>query len=82
MEEVARDLVFFETYKKEILNVGCVAKEVELRQKELMKKYIPLKKQLCKLLKVELIDICDLKAYESEFATQEFKAIDEETFGE
>ena len=82
MEETARDLVFFETYKKDILNVGCAAKEVELRQKELMKKYIPLKKQLCKLLKVELIDICDLKTYENEFATQEFNAVDAETFDE
>lgn len=82
METFAKDLVFFETYKKDILNIGCVSKEVELRQKELMKKYIPLKKQLCKLLKVELIDICDLKAYESEFATQEFKAVDNEGFEE
>lgn len=82
METFAKDLVFFETYKKDLLNIGCVSKEVELRQKELMKKYIPLKKQLCKLLKVELIDICDLKAYESEFATQEFKAVENEGFEE
>ena len=67
-----------------VLELGEIGnpKEVELRQKELMKKYIPLKKQLCKLLKVELIDICDLKAYESEFATQEFNAIDTENFDE
>lgn len=77
MENAARDLVFFATYKDSLKNVGCNIKEIELYEKELFKKYIPIKKQLSKLLKVDFIDICNIITDEDEFPTQEFKVIDD-----
>ena len=78
MEVYGKQLVFFATYKKDILNVGCNVKEVDLFERELFKKYVPLKKQLSKILKVEFLDICDLSHDEGDFPTQEFKTIDED----
>ena len=71
MDKVARDLVLFVTYKEEMKNVGCLSKEVDLYEKELVKKYIPMKKQLRKVLKVDLIDVCDIIVDESEIAEED-----------
>ena len=76
MEKAARDLVFFATYKNDIKMIGANMKEVDVYEKELFKKYVPLKKQFTKLLKVSFVDICDLSHNEQEFPTQEFKAVD------
>lgn len=77
MEEAGRNLVFFATFKKNMREVGCNMKEVDVYERELFKKYVPLKKQLSKLLKVDFIDVCDLSVDEGEFPTQEFKAYEE-----
>jgi len=78
MEVYGKQLVLFATYKNDMLNVGCNSKEVDLFEKDLFKKYVPLKKQLSKLLKVNFVDICDLSHDEGDYPTQEFKAIDDE----
>ena len=77
MEEAGRKLVFFATFKKHMKEVGCNMKEVDVYERELFKKYVPLKKQLSKLLKVDFIDICDLSVDEGDFPTQEFKVYEE-----
>ena len=77
MESAARDLVFFSTFKEDIKMIGCSNKDVDLFERELLKKYVPVKKQLSKLLKVDFIDICNISHNEDEFPTQEFKAFDE-----
>lgn len=77
MENSARELVFFATYKDSLKNVGCNVKEVELYEKELFKKYVPIKKQLSKLLKVDFVDICNITHNEDEFPTQEFKVFED-----
>ena len=77
MEDAARDLVLFSTYKEDIKLIGCTSKEIDLKEKELLKKYVPLKKQLSKLLKVQFVDICNVKSDEDEFPTQEFNIFDE-----
>lgn len=71
MEKVAQELVLFGTYKEEMKNVGCVSKEVDLYEKELVKKYIPIKKQLRKVLKVDFIDVCDIIIDEAEIAEED-----------
>ena len=77
MENSAKELVFFATYKEDLKNVGCNVKEIELYEKELLKKYVPVKKQLSKILKVDFIDVCNIIHNEDEFPTQEFKAIND-----
>ena len=77
MEDAGKKLVFFATFKKHMKEVGCNMKEVDVYERELFKKYVPLKKQLSKLLKVDFTDICDLSVDEAEFPTQEFKAYEE-----
>ncbi len=78
MEEIARKLVLFATYKEDLLNIGCAKKDVDLKEKEMLKKYVPLKKQLTKLLRVEFVDVCNIAANENDFPTQEFKVIDDD----
>jgi hypothetical protein len=80
MEKAAVDLVFFATYKNDLKAVGCSDKEIDLYEKELLKKYVPLKKQLSKVLKVDFADVCDIPHDETEFATKEFRTIDEDFF--
>lgn len=82
MEKAGQDLVLFATYKDTMKEIGCNVKEVNLYEKELLKKYIPLKKQLGKLLKVSFVDVCDIVHNEEEFPTQEFKVIDDDLFEE
>lgn len=67
----AENLVFFETYKPTMLEVGCPNKDVDLLQKEYLKKYVPLKKQLQKALKVSFADICDIIVDENEYQNEE-----------
>lgn len=67
MQTIGEKLVFFATYKQELLNVGCSQKEVDLFEKDLLKKYITLKKHLQKALKFEFLDICDIKVNENEY---------------
>ena len=82
MEEHGENLVFFATYKNDIKNIGCNQKEVDVFEKDLFKKYVPLKKQLSKTLKITFEDICDLSHDEGEFPTQEFSVINDETVEE
>ena len=78
MEKAGKDLVFFATYKNDLKLIGCNMKEVDVYERELFKKYVPIKKQLSKLLSLEFVDICDLSHNEAEFPTQEFKAINDQ----
>ena len=67
MIAAAENLVFFETYKQTMLDVGCPNKDVDTLEKDLLKKYVPLKKQLQKALKVTLEDICNVVVDETEY---------------
>ena len=67
MIAAAENLVFFETYKQTMLDVGCPSKDVDTLEKDLLKKYVPLKKQLQKALKVTLEDICNVVVDETEY---------------
>lgn len=67
MVPIGEKLIFFATYKEEMLNCGCNQKEVDLFEKDLLKKYVPLKKHLQKALKFEFLDICDIVVDESDF---------------
>ena len=68
MEDIARDLVFFETYKAEMISIGCTSKEVDVYEKNLLKKYVPLKKQLQKVLKIKFGDISHVFVNEEEYS--------------
>ena len=63
----AENLVFFETYKQTMLDVGCPTKDVDILEKDLLKKYVPLKKQLQKALKITFEDICNVVVDETEY---------------
>ena len=71
MITAAENLVFFETYKTTMIDVGCPNKDVDLLQKELLKKYVPLKKQLQKALKISFEDISDIVVDENEYPNDE-----------
>ena len=71
MEEVGKELVFFETYKESIKNMGCSAKEIDLYEKEIFKRYVPLKKQLQKVLKVNFENITTVVVDEKEYSNDE-----------
>ena len=71
MIDIAENLVFFETYKAKLLEVGCPSKDVDLYEKDLIKKYVPFKKQLQKTLKINLNDICNIVVNEDEYSDEE-----------
>jgi len=71
MIEIAQNLVFFETYKSTLLEVGCPSKDVDLLEKDLVKKYVPFKKQLQKALKISLKDISSIVVDENEYSNEE-----------
>lgn len=72
----AENLVFFETYKSTLLDVGCSNKDVDVFEKDLLKKYVPLKKQLQKLLKVSFEDICNIVVDENDYQIEESESFD------
>ena len=76
MIESAKALVFFETYKPVMLELGCPSKDVELLEKELIKKYVPFKKQLQKILKFKFEDISSIVIDENEYQSDD-KTLDE-----
>jgi hypothetical protein len=67
MTTAAENLVFFETYKTTMLEVGCPNKDVDLMEKDLLKKYVPLKKQLQKALKITFNDISSIVVDETQY---------------
>lgn len=67
METAAQKLVFFETCKPHMINVGCSTKDIDLLEKDLLKKYVPLKKHLQKGLKLQFEDISSIVVDESDF---------------
>jgi len=70
MSESAKKIVFFETYKEEMKKLGCSNKEIDLLEKELFKKYAPLKKQLQKVLKVKFVTITDIVVEDANYENQ------------
>ncbi len=78
MQETAQALVLFEKHKESIRFVGCSNKDIDMFERELMKRSVPVMKQLSKLLKVQFKDVCNLGKARDEFATQEFSVIDDE----
>lgn len=69
MEEVGQKVVFFLTYKNDLLNIGCASKELDVYEKNLVKNYIPLKKLLQKTCKLDFVEICDIVVDEDSFVT-------------
>jgi len=70
MKPIGEKLIFFASYKQEMITIGCNTKEIDLFEKDLLKKYIPLKKHLQKALKFEFIDICDISVNETDFINE------------
>ncbi len=67
MEEVGKKVVFFETYKNDLLSIGCPQKAINDYEKSFEKQYIPLKKSLQKELRIEFVEICDLVTDETSY---------------
>ncbi len=67
MEEVGKKVVFFETYKNDLLSIGCPAKAIADYEKSFEKQYVPLKKSLQKELRFEFVEICDLVVDETSY---------------
>ncbi len=68
MVEIGKQVVMFATYKQCLLNIGVKEKEVQLMEKQHIKKYVPLKKYLQKEFGVKFADICDVVVNEDAFA--------------
>ena len=60
MVEVGKAVVFFETYRKSLLEIGVKEKEINSTENVYTKQYMPLKKYLQKELNVSFADICDI----------------------
>ncbi len=73
MEEVGKKVVFFETYKNELLNIGCNPKFIKDYEKNFTKQYIPLKKSLQKDLRIEFVDICDIIVDEATYPASDLE---------
>ena len=73
MEDIGKVVVFFETYRKELENVGCSKKSMLEFEKNFTKQYIPLKKALQKGLKVTFVEICDIQVNEENFETADIE---------
>ena len=67
LQEVGEKVVSFYTYKERLANIGCNPKSIKDYENEVEKMYIPLKKTLQKELRVELQDICEIPANESDY---------------
>ncbi len=67
MEEVGKKVVFFETYKNDLLSIGCPQKAINDYEKSFEKQYMPLKKSLQKELRFEFVEICDLVVDENSY---------------
>ena len=67
MEEVGKKVVFFETYKNDLLSIGCPQKAINDYEKSFEKQYVPLKKSLQKELRFEFVEICDLVVDENSY---------------
>lgn len=67
MEEVGKKVVFFETYKNDLLSIGCPPKAIADYEKSFEKQYVPLKKSLQKELRFEFVEICDIVADETSY---------------
>ena len=67
MEEVGKKVVFFETYKNDLLSIGCPQKAINDYEKRFEKQYMPLKKSLQKELRFEFVEICDLVVDEAAY---------------
>lgn len=68
MEEVAKKIVDFMTFKQDLISVGCSEKALNDYEKAFTKQYMPLKKTLQKSLKIEMVDICDVVVDENEYS--------------
>lgn len=68
MEEVAKKIVDFMTFKQDLISVGCSEKALNDYEKAFTKQYMPLKKTLQKSLKIEMLDICDVVVDENEYS--------------
>lgn len=73
MEEVGKKVVFFVTYKNDLLEIGCLPKFVANYEKNLVKQYVPLKKSLQKELKLEFEEICDIVADEETYPSADIE---------
>ncbi len=68
MQSIGEQVVFFETYVKDMLLIGVKDKDIKVYQKAQEKQYIPLKKTLQKDLKINFVEICDIVADENAYA--------------
>ena len=68
MEEVAKKIVDFMTFKQDLISVGCSEKALNDYEKAFTKQYMPLKKTLQKSLKIEMVDICDVVVDENDYS--------------
>lgn len=82
MIPIGEKLVFFATYKEEMINIGCNQKELDLYEKDLLKKYVPLKKHLQKALKITFLDICDIVVDENDFYSENTDSENDNFFDE
>ena len=67
MEEIGKKVVFFVTFKNDLLEIGCNPKFVNNYEKNLIKQYVPLKKTLQKELKVDFEEICNIVVDEATY---------------
>lgn len=68
MIDIGKQVVIFSTYKQCLSDIGVKGKEIQLMEKQFIKKYVPLKKYLQKEFDVKFADICDVVVNEETFA--------------